>query len=194
MKKVFVCLFVLLSIFMLAGCMTEEEKEIDAVFDSINKDIAGTSIVPSNWKYVDSLFPSGGEMIICNEKHFFYIEKDIYDEYKYYWLEDVDDSDYRDGLNSELRTVGNKVFYDINMSNLGELSDGDYRGVSTTPDARYYLITIYDNVLYYNDVSEIGEDAYGISPVFDTSEANTIKEYLAHQENGKWIYEEIKDQ
>lgn len=196
MKKVLVCLILFISIFMLTGCMSKEDEEREKVFDSINKDIVNTGLVSSNWKYVASKYSWSGEMPNYREINYFYIDKNVYDEYKYYWLEDVDESEYKDGLNRMLGTIGNKVFYDINIYELGEQSDGDYRGVSTIPNTKYYLIDICDNVLYYRYISAHGEDmdSYSIIPIANTSDANTIKEYLAHLENNKWIYEEIKEQ
>ncbi len=176
---------------MLTGCMTKEDEEREILFDSINNDLVSTGLIPSSWKYVDQNYSWGGEMPNHYEINYIYIEKDLYDEYKYYWLEDIDDSEYEDGLNKSLVTTGDKVFYDVCIYDLGENLDGKYGGVSTIPDTRYFLITIYDNVLYYTYVSVVGEDSYGMQDMIDKYDANIIKGYLAHQEDNKWIYEEV---
>lgn len=127
-------------------------------------------------------------------KYYFYIDSNNYDKYKSYWLEGIDKSQYRDKYNSDLAIHGDYVFKAININDLSYQSDVEYGNVHLTANNTYYLVQIYDESIYYKYISAVDvndEIKYYEYSAFNCKDDSISKEYIFHQENEKWIIEEL---
>lgn len=170
----------------------ETEKIRNETYDSIPEELINKKIISSNWKYVDYAYGWSGERINKKDKFYFYIDDEEYDLYKNYWLEDVEESNYEDGLNRYLWEYGDRVFHLINISSLSYNSDIDYGNVHMAKDKTYYLVQIYNKAIYYKYISHYKDiNNYSISSNFDYDRDSLLKEYIFYQDNNEWVIEEL---
>ena len=61
-------------------------------------------------------------------------------------------------------------------------------------DKTYYVVTIYKKALFYKDIIRFSSvDKYSTDNYFKIDRNSKSTELLFHQEDGKWVYEEIID-
>ena len=86
------------------------------------------------------------------------------------------------------------MFKAINVNDLSYISDVEYGNVHLSANKTYYLVQIYDEAIYYEYVSALDvndETKYNVYSASNCKEDSISKEYIFHQENGKWIIEEL---
>lgn len=172
----------------------EKEQTRKDIYDSIPKELLNRNLFSKDLKYVGYKYGWGMEWTDKTDKYYFYIDNSIYDKYKSYWLEGIDKSQYRDKYNEGLATYGDYVFKAINVNNLSYTSDIEYGNVHLKANETYYLVQIYDEAIYYKYISAYDRDdetKYNIWSASNCKEDSISKEYIFHQENGKWIIEEL---
>ena len=125
-------------------------------------------------------------------RNYFYINKDNYNSYKHYWLEDVDKSKLKEDYNDDLYNTGDYVFHAININDLTSDSDSTYKNINIYKDKTYYIVTIYQKALFYKDIIRFSSvDKYSTDNHFKIDRSSKSSELLFHQEDGKWVYEEV---
>lgn len=128
-----VCLvLVMLVSSLLTGCWNKydiELKDAQAMVDEIRQE----GYVPEDWVYVDCSFPGGG-LFDYSKIILAYIDKDMYESHKSYWLEGVDEESLYPGFGPE---EPENVFH---LVRIDSLDDGTYK------------MTVYMTGTYYRYV------------------------------------------
>lgn len=170
----------------------EAEKIREDTYDSIPKELISKKMIPENWKYVDSAYGWSGEHYDKEDKYYFYIEEELYNLYKYYWLEGVESSEFSKDYNKELGECGSQVFHLINVQSLSYSSDIDYGNVQMYKDKTYYLVEIYEKAIYYKYIPRFKDiNNYAIMSAFKYDRDSLLKEYIFYKDNNEWIIEEL---
>lgn len=153
----------------------EKKEQIrDDIYDGIPEELLNRNLISKNLKYVNYKYGWKMEWADKTNKYYFYINSNNYDKYKSYWLEGIYKSQYRNKYNEGLATYSDYAFTDININDLSYESEVEYGNVHLTVNRPYYLIQIYDETNYY---------VYSAS---NCKKDSISKEYIFHQENGKW--------
>ncbi|MGI6205637.1 MAG: hypothetical protein ACOYJI_03250 [Anaerovoracaceae bacterium] len=113
-----VFLMVLSSLLTLTGCSKYDirSKDAKAMVDELRQE----GYVPDDWVYIDCSFPGGG-LFDYSKVILAYIDRDLYDSHKSYWLEGVDEEDLYPGFGPE---EPEKVFH---LVRIDSLDDGTYK-------------------------------------------------------------------
>lgn len=173
----------------MSGCGMDEEhaEAYEEVSRLAVKEYGGEDWVPTgvcrSW---------GMETPNYYDKYYFYIDKDLYNNYKDYWLEDVPEEDFYESYNESLLNTGDYVQHCINIYLISCEEDEDYRGVQLKKNTEYYLTTVYENALYYQYISRFQDkDNFFSNANFRVDENSVKAEILYHKEGKRWIGEEI---
>lgn len=170
----------------------KSEQAREDIYNSIITILSQNNLISSNWIYVSDGYGWGMESLNRSDKYYFYINNENYEKYKYYWLEDVDKSEYREGYNEDLLEFGDYIFHAINISDLSYNSDIDYGNVHMSKNKTYYLVQFYNNAIYYKYISDYkNENYYGIVSDFELNYGSLSNEYIFYQENGQFIVEKL---
>lgn len=172
----------------------ENNQEREDKYDSIIDEMIQKNLIPSNLKYVSNAYGWSMEWVDRTNKYYFYIDSNNYDKYKSYWLEGIDKSQYRDRYNTNLARYGDYVFKAININDLTRQSDGEYCNIYLTANKTYYLVTMYDEAIYYRYISASdvkGETEYYEYSAFNCKEESMSNEYIFHEENNQWVIEKL---
>ena len=172
----------------------EKEQTREKLYDSIPKELFNKGLLSKDLKFVNYKYGWGMEWTDKTDKYYFYIDSNDYNKYKNYWLEGIDKSQYRDKYNEGLATYGDYVFKAINVNDLSYTSDVEYGNVHLSANKTYYLVQIYDEAIYYEYVRVLDvndETEYNVYSASNCKEDSISKEYIFHQENDKWIIEEL---
>ena len=111
-----------------------------------------------------------------------------------YWLEGIDESQYRDKYNEKLPNYGDYVFKLININDLTYISDIEYGNVHLKANKTYYLVQIYDEAIYYKYITAKdngNEINYHVYSDFYYKKDSISKEYIFSQNNGGWEIKEL---
>lgn len=183
MLAVSVCLF------GLSACRMDEE---DAAHYEQVLALALDEVGEENWKFTGQCCGWSGEAVNEYDQYNFYIDEENYNDYRRYWLEDVPEEEYRDGLNADLWETGDRVQHCINIYQLRYESDVDYMGVALKKDTDYYLVSVYEHTVFFRHVYAFGEsETYGVSCGFSLGDESP-RRMLYHQEGSRWIMENTK--
>ena len=122
------------------------------------------------------------------------------------WADGFDNGTIRDQLVflKKFNINPNKFVYqleddslDLNAINIDDLtpnSDSAYRNIKIYKDKTYYVVTIYKKALFYKDIIRFSSvDKYSTDNHFKIDRNSKSTELLFHQEDGKWVYEEVID-
>lgn len=170
----------------------EKEEYKEDLYDSIPKELINRNLISNNLKYVASDYEWGMESADKTDKYYFYIANEQYNNYKSYWLEDVNKSQYREGYNRNLWETGDYVFYAINVSDLKYSSDIQYGNINLKANKQYYLVQIYDEAIYFKYIWNYKEDgSYLVDSKFKYKDDSLLKEYIFSQDSSKWLIEEL---
>lgn len=173
----------------------EKKEQIrEELYDSIPKELFNKGLLSKDLKFVNYRYGWGMELTDKTDKYYFYIDSNNYNKYKNYWLEGIDKYQYRDKYNVGLANHGDYVFAAININDLSYKSDVEYENVHLQANKTYYLVQIYDETIYYEYVSALdvnNETKYYVYSASNCKEDRISKEYIFHQENEKWIIEEL---
>lgn len=181
-------------IFSTVGNAIQENQKVDDTYFNILPELSKSNFIPEDWTYIDYAYEWGMETPDRTNRNYFYINKDNYNSYKHYWLEDVDKSKLKEDYNDDLYNTGDYVFHAINIDDLTPDSDSTYRNIKIYKDKTYYVVTIYKKALFYKDIIRFSSvDKYSTDNYFKIDRNSKSTELLFHQEDGKWVYEEIID-
>lgn len=179
-------------IFSAAGNAIEESQTVDDTYFSILPELSKGNFISDDWTYIDYAYEWGMETPDHTNRNYFYINKDNYNSYKHYWLEDVDKSKLKEDYNDDLYNTGDYVFHAININDLTSDSDSTYKNINIYKDKTYYIVTIYQKALFYKDIIRFSSvDKYSTDNHFKIDRSSKSTELLFHQEDGKWVYEEV---
>lgn len=129
-------------IFSTAGNAIQENQKVDDTYFSILPELSKSNFIPEDWTYIDYAYEWGMETPDRTNRNYFYINKDNYNSYKHYWLEDVDKSKLKEDYNDDLYNTGDYVFHAINIDDLTPDSDSTYRNIKIYKGKTYYVVTI----------------------------------------------------
>lgn len=175
----------------------EEEKEEKKNHENIAKDILSNGVLSKEMRLVSTKCEWDVISSNCNlGDYYYFIDNAKYDLYKHYWLEDIDNTTYYDGLNENLGQLGDYAFYVVNVTEISSTTDHDYGNVHLKKDKDYYLVEVYDKAIYYLYVEDLAEPFseeknLHINEVHRFDENNLIKQYICYYENEKLIKEEL---
>ena len=176
MKKIALFIAIIVILLSVTGCKKEEERK--KMHEDILKKLSAEKIIEDDWVYVGDQCTWGYESSDCSHQYYFYIDQEKYEQYKNYWLEDVEISK---DLNADLSENGEDVFYGIYIS---ETTD------QSTNQTQYH-ITVYDRSLYYKYVIDYKEDkGYAISSNYKCEKENISRKFVMYLENNEWVIEE----
>lgn len=171
----------------------DEINNVDPNHDLIIKELNKQKIVKNDWKYIDNSCGMNLETQDCSTKYYFYIEKDKYNSYKNYWLEDVDKKTFYNKYNYYLYEDGDYAFKLIKISKISYNINYNYKGINLDKDKDYYSIKLYDKALYYKYINTYkDENNYETISKYDYDADSITKEYISYIDNGKIIIKETK--
>ena len=181
-------------IFSTAGNAIQESQKVDDTYSSILPELSKNNFIPEDWTYIDYAYEWGMETPDRTNRNYFYINKDNYNSYKHYWLEDLDKSKLSEDYNEDLYDNGEYVFHAVNINDLTSDSDSTYKNINIYKDTTYYVVTIYQKALFYKDIIRFSSvDKYSTDNYFKIDRSSKSAELLFHQEDGKWVYEEVNE-
>ncbi len=166
----------------------DKKQEITEIYDSIPEELFSKNILSDDFVYVDYDYGWTYESADTSWKYYFYIHSDDYEEYKHYWIESVSGSLNN---NKSLSTRGDYVFKSVMVTDLCYSSDTNYGGVNLSANETYYLVTVYDEAIFYKYYIHYSEDKKYKTKAFNVNEESISDKYIFHQENGEWVIEEI---
>lgn len=170
----------------------EKEESRNNLYDSIPNELFKRNLISSNLKFVGNDYGWSFEWVDKTDKWYFYINKDYYDKYKYYWLEDVDKSKYTDKYNEYLGSYGDYIFTAIEVDDLEYSKDIEYGNVHLKANQTYYLVQIYDESIYYNYISGYKDaNNYLVSTHSNYKPESLSKEFIFYQQDNEWVIEEL---
>lgn len=171
------------------------DKQITSeTYDSIPDELLVEKILSEDYIFVGKKSPWGYKSTDVSRKYYFYINEEKYDEYKHYWLEDIDESDYRDDYNSGLSSYGDYVFKAVLVSDLCYEDDTYYGNVFLEANKTYYLVNIYDEAIYYKYIRESGSKEnlkYSDYVGFNVKEESLSAKYIFQKNNDHWSIQEV---
>lgn len=175
--------------------MINKEDPRQQIYDSIPRELIEQNLFPKNMKPVGSA--CGWAMTFPDRTHitYYYIPEELYDQYKHYWLEGVDKKDLRDNYNETLGRIGEYVFRSISVDDYLLSADREEGNVLLKANVQYYRVDVYDRAIYYEVVkdysSEQNPDNYYESSRHGEDPDSCSASYMFHQEDGKWIIEQM---
>ena len=163
-------------------------------YSDIKREIENSQILPNNLEFISEANGTLSELGITDNstKYYFYIEKNKYNSYKSYLLEDIDKSLLKEGFNKELEQNGDYEFKAVRIYAKEYNSDTTYKNIKLKKETKYYFVEVYDKALFYNYVYSFKDyNNYGIGTNFDINDDSLLYEYVFFKNNGKWIIEKI---
>lgn len=199
-NKIFLIVLIGILCLGLTGC-SNDDKQRDKIYDNIINELSKNNLISNDWKYVASDYSPDLLGDDRSNKYYFYIDKTLYDTYKYYWLEDVDKSVYYDGYNSELDENGDHILKSVHIQELEYEEDCDncyltkiITSENLDKDKSYYSVSIYDKAIYAKWVIKYeNKKDYTIYDWFKVDRDSLTKRYIFYQENGKWIFKLLEN-
>ena len=184
----FVLVFTGVAVCLSACGMSEKDRQ---TYQEV-LELALTEVDSENWQFTGQSYSWGMETANKKDQYNFYIDRELYDTYKHYWLEDVPREEYRESLNAYLGETGTPVQHCINIRKMNYENDSDYRGVQLKKNTDYYLARCYDRSVYYRCITgERKENEYTISDEFSLDHTSLSKKILDHKTDEMWCKEEI---
>ena len=166
--------------------------DYDEKYGSIIQELFDKNLINNNWKYAGQNSEWGLLGSVKNHKYYFYINKEDYDNYKYYWdFSNENNSKYYEGYNEFLKNTGDYIFHMIELEELKYSEDIDYGNMHLNKNNIYYLIEIYDKALYYKYVARSTDKGNIIEVKSDYDRDSLLKEYIFHNQNNKWVIDEL---
>ncbi len=164
-------------------------------YNQIRKKIEDMQILPNNLELISETTGTLTELGINDNsyKYYFYIDKNKYNSYKNYWLEDVDKSLLTEAFNKELRHYGDYEFKALSIKAKEYTTDTNYKNITIKKDTKCYFVDIYNQALYYNYIFDFKDyNNYGIGEEFDIKNNSLIYEYIIYKDAGQWIIEKVE--
>ncbi len=193
-KKVYILSIILVFIcsIMFSACGLSKEEQ--ALYDEV-LNLSLEQISPQNWKYTGKTYSWSLESPDYHNQFFFYIDEDIYDDYKSYWLEGIPKEMYKRGFNNDLYLYGEYVQHCINITS--HIYDEEFNlfvDLYAGKDAPRFKVSIYDKSLFYiytkpqhSDGSIIRDSGY------DIDRESCIAQMYFYKQNDEWIMKEISE-
>ena len=182
-------LIVLLCVASLSGCGLSEEESAD--YEEVLA-LALEEFGEKNWVHTGQSRSWGSETPNYHDQYNFYIDEELYDEYKHYWLEDVPENKYKEGLNQDLWQSGDYAQHCINIYKLNYSNDIDYSGVTVKKETDYYRVSVYDKALYYKYIYGFKDSQnFFTESDFRVDDDSLIAEMLYHKEGKDWVMEKV---
>lgn len=179
-KTAIICLVaLLLSMTLMTGC--QASKTIDSTAE-IMKMLNKKDIIPEDWHYLDSYFPvDGGEWRTYKTMYLCFIDEDLYDTYKYLWMEDVDQSEIGPGYSPE---EVKEVFHIVKV--LVE-DDGSY-------ELQFYMNGTYYLYFWGSDIKNESSYDRDSAEVYMDCRDDSLVAVLTVKKNmfGKWQIETVQ--
>lgn len=172
----------------------EEKQTREKNFENIAEELFKNNLISNNLKFISYKYGWNNNFADKTDKYYFYIDGNDYDEYKHYWLEGIDESQYTYGYNAELLENGDYVFKVVNIKEETYASDIEHYNVQLKANKTYYFVNIYEEGLYFKRVSgqeANGDFKYNIDGVFKYKEESISNMYVFYQENGNWNFEKL---
>lgn len=171
----------------------DNKNSTQRLYDSIPEELMEQGLFPADLKLVGTDFAWAGEWPDKTHQIYFYIAEDQYDQYKSYWLEGVDEADYTDHYNTHLAGSGAHVFQAISVDDYLCTEDREEGNVLIKANVQYYSVNTYNSALYYETLSAYGsdKDQYLRFSNHAYDEYNPDASYMLHQEDGRWVIEEM---